>query len=99
MDDVTFADIQRAAERLRGIAHVTPVMTGRQLDEASGATAFLKCENFQRVGAFKFRGAYHAILMHPPEERGRPIVTISSGTIMRKGSLWPAGCWDGRPTF
>ncbi|MDE3018644.1 MAG: pyridoxal-phosphate dependent enzyme [Nitrospirota bacterium] len=79
MDDVTFADIQRAAERLRGVAHVTPVCTGRQLDEASGATAFLKCENFQRVGAFKFRGAYHAILMLPPEDQGRPIVTISSG--------------------
>ncbi|MDE3225917.1 MAG: pyridoxal-5'-phosphate-dependent protein, partial [Nitrospirota bacterium] len=70
MDDVTFADIQRAAERLRGVAHVTPVCTGRQLDEASGATAFLKCENFQRVGAFKFRGAYHAILMLPPEDQG-----------------------------
>ncbi|MBM4132713.1 MAG: threonine/serine dehydratase [Nitrospira sp.] len=79
MDDITFAHIQQAAERLRGIAHVTQVVTGRQLDETSGATVFLKCENFQRVGAFKFRGAYHAILMRPPEEQGRPIVTISSG--------------------
>jgi len=79
MESVTFQDIKQAAERLRGITHVTPVMTGRQLDETSGATAFLKCENFQRVGAFKFRGAYHAILMRPPEEQGRPIVTISSG--------------------
>lgn len=79
MSDVTFTHIQQAAERLRGVAHVTPVMTGRQLDEASGASVFLKCENFQRVGAFKFRGAYHAILMRPPEDRGRPIVTISSG--------------------
>jgi threonine dehydratase len=79
MESVTFQDIQQAAERLRGIAHVTPVVTGRQLDEASGATVFLKCENFQRVGAFKFRGAYHAILMLPQEEQGRPVVTISSG--------------------
>lgn len=79
MESVTLQDIQRAAKRLRGIAHVTPVVTSRQLDAASGATGFLKCENFQRVGAFKFRGAYHAILMLPPEERGRPIVTISSG--------------------
>ena len=79
MESVTFQDIKQAAERLKGVAHVTPVVTGRQLDETSGATVFLKCENFQRVGAFKFRGAYHAILMLPPEERGRPIVTISSG--------------------
>jgi threonine dehydratase len=79
MESVTFQDIQQAAERLKGVAHVTPVVTGRQLDEASGATVFLKCENFQRVGAFKFRGAYHAILTLPPENQGRPIVTISSG--------------------
>ncbi len=79
MAPVTFTDIQKAAERLHGIAHVTPVFTGRQLDEASGARVFLKCENFQRVGAFKFRGAYHAILTESASERGRPVVTISSG--------------------
>lgn len=79
MAPLTFTDIQKAAERLHGIAHVTPICTGRQLDEASGASVFLKCENFQRVGAFKFRGAYHAILTQPASERGRPVVTISSG--------------------
>jgi threonine dehydratase len=79
MDTITLADIRRAAERLNGVTHVTPVFTGRQLDEASGATVFLKCENFQRVGAFKFRGAYHAIATLPPSDAGKPVVTISSG--------------------
>lgn len=79
MDSVTLQDVQAAAERLRGVARRTPVLTGRQLDEASGATVFLKCENFQRVGAFKFRGAYHAIATLPADRRDRPIVTISSG--------------------
>lgn len=79
MEPVTYADILKAAERLQGVAHVTPVMTGRQLDEAAKASVFLKCENFQRVGAFKFRGAYHAIVTRPPEEQRRPVVTISSG--------------------
>ncbi|MGH7256637.1 MAG: threonine ammonia-lyase [Nitrospirales bacterium] len=79
MDALTLADIQLAAERLRGVAHVTPVLTGRKLDEAAAARVFLKCENFQRVGAFKFRGAYHAILTLDPSYKGRPVVTISSG--------------------
>ncbi|MEW6542730.1 MAG: threonine/serine dehydratase [Nitrospirota bacterium] len=79
MDAITLADIRRAAERLHGVAHATPVFTGRQLDAASGASVFLKCENFQRVGAFKFRGAYHAISTLPPEQQGKPVVTISSG--------------------
>ena len=76
---VSFADIQQAAEDLHGIAHVTPVLTSRQLNGTARCTVFLKCENFQRVGAFKFRGAYHAISILPPSDRGRPIVTISSG--------------------
>lgn len=76
---VTFTDIQHAAEQLRDIAHVTPVITSRQLDETARASVFLKCENFQRVGAFKFRGAYHAIATLPASDKGRPIVTISSG--------------------
>ena len=57
---VSFVDIQAAAETLRGVAHVTPVIVSRRLNEASGASVFLKCENFQRIGAFKFRGAYRA---------------------------------------
>ena len=58
---VRFSDILAAAERLRGIAHRTPVVTSTTLDERTGAHAFVKCENLQRMGAFKFRGAYNCI--------------------------------------
>lgn len=75
----TLTDIQNAAEILHGVAHVTPVLTSHTLNQRAGATVFLKCENFQRVGAFKFRGAYHAIATLPPPEQAGPIVTISSG--------------------
>lgn len=76
---ITLTDIQRAADRLAGIARVTPVYTSRQLDELAGAEVFLKCENFQRTGSFKFRGAYNAIASLPPEQGTRPVVTLSSG--------------------
>jgi threonine dehydratase len=76
---VTFDDVAVAADRLRGVAHRTPVMTSRTLDERVGATLFLKCENLQRTGAFKFRGAYNAIAKLTPEERGRGVLTSSSG--------------------
>ncbi len=78
-ESVTLADIEAAAHRLKGIARDTPVFTSRHLDEVSGATVYLKCENFQRVGAFKFRGAYNAIASLPPGDRDRPVVTLSSG--------------------
>jgi threonine dehydratase len=58
----TFADVvDAAAARLRGVAHRTPVVTSRTLDARTGASVFLKCENLQRMGAFKFRGAYNRI--------------------------------------
>jgi threonine dehydratase len=76
---VTFEDVARAAERLEGVAHRTPVATSRTLDERLGATFLLKCENLQRVGAFKFRGAYNAIARLTPEERRRGVLTYSSG--------------------
>ena len=76
---VTFDDVARAAERLQGIAHRTPVATSRTLDERLGARLFLKCENLQRVGAFKFRGAYNAIAKLSPDERARGVLTYSSG--------------------
>ena len=79
MDTVTFADVQRAAVTLRGVVHETPILTSRQMNDLSGAQVFLKCENFQRVGAFKFRGAYNAIATLEPDQRNRPIVTLSSG--------------------
>lgn len=71
--------ILEATERLRGIAHKTPVMTSRLLDERITAQAFFKCENFQRMGAFKFRGAYNAISALRPEVRQKGVVTFSSG--------------------
>lgn len=79
MNTIALTDIQRAAERLAGVARVTPVQTSRQLNETAGAEVFLKCENFQRVGAFKFRGAYNAIGALAPDTGRKPIVTLSSG--------------------
>jgi len=76
---VTYDDILAAAERLRGAAHRTPVATSRTLDERLSGRLFLKCENLQRAGAFKFRGAYNAIAKLAPAERGRGILTYSSG--------------------
>jgi threonine dehydratase len=73
------ADVAGAAQRLADVIHITPVMTSRTLDAASGRAVFLKCENFQRVGAFKFRGAYNAISRLSPECRSQGVVTHSSG--------------------
>jgi threonine dehydratase len=75
----TWDDVVAAAERLRGVAHRTPVATSRTLDERLSARLSLKCENLQRAGAFKFRGAYNAIAKLAPAERGRGILTYSSG--------------------
>ncbi len=74
-----FEAILAARERLEGQAHRTPVMTARTLDERVGAAVHLKCENFQRMGAFKFRGAYNAISRIPVGDRPRGVVTFSSG--------------------
>ena len=76
---VSWDDVVGAAERLRGIAHHTPVMTSGQLDDRLGASVFVKCESFQRVGAFKFRGAYNAISRIPEADRARGVLTYSSG--------------------
>ena len=76
---VTYDDVRAAAERLRGVAHRTPVATSRTLDERLCGRLFLKCENLQRAGAFKFRGAYNAIARLAPMERARGILTYSSG--------------------
>ncbi len=75
----TAADVRSAAELLRGVAHRTPVMTSRTLDERLGARVFLKCENLQRGGAFKFRGAYNAVSRLTDQERARGVLTYSSG--------------------
>ncbi len=68
-----------AKERLQGVVHRTPVLTSRTLDQVAGARVYLKGENFQRVGAFKFRGAYNAVCRLTPAERARGVITFSSG--------------------
>jgi threonine dehydratase len=72
-------DVRRAARRLDGVAHRTPAITSRTRDERTGASVTLKPENLQRVGAFKFRGAYNAVASLDPAERARGVVTASSG--------------------
>jgi threonine dehydratase len=75
----TYADVQAAAVRLLGSANRTPVMTSRTVDEALHARVFFKCENFQRMGAFKFRGAFNALSALSPAVRERGVVAFSSG--------------------
>jgi threo-3-hydroxy-L-aspartate ammonia-lyase len=75
----TFADIESAAEQIAGVAHRTPVATSRLLDEQASAHLFFKCENLQRGGAFKFRGAYNALSRLPAQAARRGVVTFSSG--------------------
>jgi threo-3-hydroxy-L-aspartate ammonia-lyase len=72
-------DVQAAARRIEGLAHRTPVLTSRALDEATGARVFLKAENLQRVGAFKFRGACNAVASLSEDERAAGVATVSSG--------------------
>jgi threonine dehydratase len=76
---VSYDDVARAAERLEGVAHRTPVATSRLLDERLAARVYLKCENLQRAGAFKFRGAYNAISRLSAAESQRGVLTYSSG--------------------
>ena len=76
---ISLDDVQAAARRIAGTAHRTPVLTSRALDQAVGATVFLKAENLQRVGAFKFRGAYNAVASLSDAERARGVATVSSG--------------------
>jgi threonine dehydratase len=74
-----FERIKAARERLRGYANVTPIMTSRTLNNSVGAEVFLKCENFQRVGAFKFRGAFNAISQLTDQQKAGGVITYSSG--------------------
>jgi threonine dehydratase len=75
----TYADVESAAQQIRGVAHRTLVATSRTVDARTGATVFFKCENLQRGGAFKFRGAYNALSRLSADERRRGVVTFSSG--------------------
>jgi threonine dehydratase len=76
---IALADVRQAAERLRGVANRTPVVTSRTVDARVGAQVFFKCENLPRGGAFKFRGAYNRLVALSPEERARGVVAFSSG--------------------
>ncbi len=76
---ISIGDVQAAAERLRGHAHHTPVLRSATADARAGAALFFKCENFQRMGAFKFRGAYNALAQFTPEQRRAGVIAFSSG--------------------
>ncbi len=88
-------DIRLASERLAPWIHRTPVMTSRTLDDRCGGSVFLKCENFQKVGAFKIRGAMNALLQLGEAERAKGVVTHSSGNHAQ--ALAQAGRWLGVP--
>jgi threo-3-hydroxy-L-aspartate ammonia-lyase len=75
----TYADVEAAAARLAGVANRTPVLTSRTVDSLTGARVFFKCENFQRIGAFKFRGAYNALSELTAEQKRRGVIAYSSG--------------------
>ena len=76
---VDASDVRSAAARLAGVAHRTPILTSAALDVLAGNRIFIKCENFQRVGAFKFRGAYNALAKLSDADRRRGVVAFSSG--------------------
>src|SRR5258708_1210806 len=76
---IGLADVRQAAARLRGVANRTPVVTSRTVDGIVGGQVFFKCENLQRGGAFKFRGAYNRLVALSAEERARGVVAFSSG--------------------
>lgn len=75
----TYKDVEAAAARIEGYAHRTPVMTSRTANELCGAELFFKCENFQRMGAFKFRGAMNALLQFTEEQKAAGVIAFSSG--------------------
>jgi threo-3-hydroxy-L-aspartate ammonia-lyase len=76
---ISFDDVLAAADRLAGVAHRTPVLTSASADRRSGARLFFKCENLQRMGAFKFRGAYNALAQFSADQRRAGVIAFSSG--------------------
>lgn len=75
----TYNEVAAAATRLEGVAHRTPVLTSRTIDRAMNARVFFKCENLQRIGAFKFRGAYNALSQFNPAQKRAGVLAFSSG--------------------
>lgn len=92
----TFEDVRAAAGRLKGVANRTPVLTSRTVDERVGARVLFKCESFQRVGAFKFRGAYNALSKLAASGEARGVLTFSSGNHAQAVAL--SGALLGIPT-
>ena len=84
---ITFDDVAAAAQRLAGHAHRTPVLTSRTADELTGARVFFKAENLQRMGAFKFRGAFNALARFSPAQRERGVIAFSSGNHAQATAL------------
>ncbi|OZS76595.1 serine dehydratase [Providencia rettgeri] len=75
----TYQDVEAAAQRIAGFAHKTPVLTSTTANKEFGAELFFKCENFQRMGAFKFRGAFNALSLLSPEQKKAGVIAFSSG--------------------
>jgi threonine dehydratase len=84
---ISFDDVVAAAGRLRGVAHRTPVFTSRTADARTGARLFFKCENLQRMGAFKFRGACNALARFTPAQRRTGVIAYSSGNHAQATAL------------
>jgi len=93
---VNFADVAAAAAVIKGVAHRTPALTSRTIDERTGARVFFKCENLQRMGAFKFRGAYNALSKLDSDQQRRGVTAYSSGNHAQAVAL--AGRLLGVPT-
>jgi threo-3-hydroxy-L-aspartate ammonia-lyase len=93
---VTYADIETAHQRLSGVAHKTPVITSRTINDRTNSQIFFKCENFQRTGSFKFRGAYNALAQLSEEQKRQGVLTYSSGNHGQALAL--AGKLLGSPT-
>jgi threonine dehydratase len=92
----TIDDVRAAASRIKGLAHRTPVLESRSVDARVGGRVFFKCENLQRAGAFKFRGAFNTLSQLSPDQRSRGIITYSSGNHAQATAL--AGSLLGVPT-
>src|SRR3546814_8157483 len=75
----TYEDVVQASKRLDGVAHLTPVMTSSTINAQLGAQVFFKCENLQRIGAFKFRGGYNALAKLGDAQRKAGVIAFSSG--------------------
>ena len=96
-----FTDIQTTATRIKGVAHRTPILTSTTLNAMLGCEVFMKAENFQRMGAFKFRGGYNAINSLTDAERGRGVLAFSSGDQAQAVALAARlhGCMAARQRF